>query len=127
MLQNTGYNSAPGYWGYGMTLRILPFVTQTSYFKQLMTSVHCCPFQIEVFTCCSQCRLHIKKVFFFLELERLCKLLAEVETDEDSDFDDGPGDVLEENFSDHENFREHDTELEEDRRHCFSTYQGLHQ
>ncbi|GBL76626.1 hypothetical protein AVEN_221140-1, partial [Araneus ventricosus] len=39
--------------------------------------------------------------------ERLRKFLAEVETDEDSDFDNednGPGDVSEENISDHENF-----------------------
>ncbi|GBN92788.1 hypothetical protein AVEN_15053-1 [Araneus ventricosus] len=36
---------------------------------------------------------------FFLKLERLRKLLAEVETDEDFDSEDnGPGDVLEEIF-----------------------------
>ncbi|GBN18160.1 hypothetical protein AVEN_127197-1 [Araneus ventricosus] len=51
------------------------------------------------------------------EMERLRKLLAEVETDEDPDFDNednGPEDVLEEIFSDHESFCEHDTESEED-------------
>ncbi|GBN22859.1 hypothetical protein AVEN_237221-1 [Araneus ventricosus] len=40
-----------------------------------------------------------------------------VETDEDPDFDNednGPEDVLEEIFSDHESFCEHDTEYEED-------------
>ncbi|GBL94729.1 hypothetical protein AVEN_244717-1 [Araneus ventricosus] len=49
-------------------------------------------------------------------MERLRKLLAEVETDEDPDFgneDNGPEDVLEEIFSDHECFCEHDTESEE--------------
>ncbi|GBM52096.1 hypothetical protein AVEN_131113-1 [Araneus ventricosus] len=47
------------------------------------------------------------------EIELLRKLLLEVETDEDSNFDsedNGPEDVLEENFSDHENFRQDDTE-----------------
>ncbi|GBN02826.1 hypothetical protein AVEN_216786-1 [Araneus ventricosus] len=47
------------------------------------------------------------------EMECLRKLLAEVETDEDSNFDNednGPEDILEENFSDHESFSEHDTE-----------------
>ncbi|GBL99278.1 hypothetical protein AVEN_129041-1, partial [Araneus ventricosus] len=39
---------------------------------------------------------------------------AEIETDEDSDFDNGPEDILEENFSDHESFSEHDTKSEED-------------
>ncbi|GBL83873.1 hypothetical protein AVEN_176797-1, partial [Araneus ventricosus] len=46
------------------------------------------------------------------EMERLRKLLAEVETDEDPDFegeDNGSEDV-----SDHESFWEHETELEED-------------
>ncbi|GBO24073.1 hypothetical protein AVEN_194022-1, partial [Araneus ventricosus] len=50
------------------------------------------------------------------EMERLRKLLAEVETDENPDFDNevnGPGDVLEEIFSDHKSFCEHDTESEE--------------
>ncbi|GBM89643.1 hypothetical protein AVEN_109634-1 [Araneus ventricosus] len=50
------------------------------------------------------------------EMECLRKLLAEVEIDEDSDFDNednGHGDVLEENFSDHECFSEHDTEESE--------------
>ncbi|GBM76653.1 hypothetical protein AVEN_234871-1 [Araneus ventricosus] len=50
------------------------------------------------------------------ELERLRKLLAEVETDEDPNFDNednGPENVLEEIFSDHESFCEHDTESEE--------------
>ncbi|GBN03860.1 hypothetical protein AVEN_72603-1 [Araneus ventricosus] len=40
-----------------------------------------------------------------------------LETDEDSDVDhegNGPEDVLEENFSDHESFSEHDTKSEED-------------
>ncbi|GBM40528.1 hypothetical protein AVEN_128325-1 [Araneus ventricosus] len=92
-----------------MTPRVLPFVPQASYFERPMTSVSCCPFRIEVLTSCSQCRLHTKK--FFLELECLRKLLAEVEADDDSDFyneDNEPGDVLEENFSDDENFSEHD-------------------
>ncbi|GBM25834.1 hypothetical protein AVEN_32500-1, partial [Araneus ventricosus] len=48
------------------------------------------------------------------EIERLRKLPAEVETEEDPDFDNGPEDVLEEIFSDHESFCEHDTESEED-------------
>ncbi|GBN32573.1 hypothetical protein AVEN_35162-1 [Araneus ventricosus] len=51
-------------------------------------------------------------------MESLRKLLAEFETDEDSDFDNEdnrPEDVLEENFSDHENesFSERDKESEE--------------
>ncbi|GBN07238.1 hypothetical protein AVEN_62712-1 [Araneus ventricosus] len=100
-----------------MTPRVLPFVPQTSYFVRLITQVRCCPFRIKVYTCCSQCRLHTKKFKkFFLELESLRKLLTEVETYEDSDFDtedNGPGDVLEENFSDHENFSEYDTESED--------------
>ncbi|GBN73536.1 hypothetical protein AVEN_119252-1 [Araneus ventricosus] len=48
------------------------------------------------------------------EIESLRKLLAEVETDEDSGFDSGPEEVLEVNFSDHESFSKHDTESEED-------------
>ncbi|GBM06492.1 hypothetical protein AVEN_58329-1 [Araneus ventricosus] len=50
-------------------------------------------------------------------MERLRELLAEVETAEDPDFDNednGPEDVSEENFSDHESFCEHDTESKED-------------
>ncbi|GBN12765.1 hypothetical protein AVEN_90855-1 [Araneus ventricosus] len=50
------------------------------------------------------------------EMERLRKLLAEVGTGADPDFDNednGPQDVLEEIFSDHESFCEHDTESEE--------------
>ncbi|GBO06963.1 hypothetical protein AVEN_133197-1 [Araneus ventricosus] len=50
-------------------------------------------------------------------MERLRKLLAEVEIDENSDFDNednGSEDVLEEIFSDHESFCEHGTESEED-------------
>ncbi|GBN04107.1 hypothetical protein AVEN_88938-1 [Araneus ventricosus] len=50
-------------------------------------------------------------------MERLRKLLAEVETNENPDFDNkdnGPEDVLEEIFSDHESFSEHDTESEEE-------------
>ncbi|GBO11388.1 hypothetical protein AVEN_119189-1 [Araneus ventricosus] len=49
------------------------------------------------------------------DIELLRKLLAEVETDEDSDFDkedNGPEEVLEENFSDHEIFSEHATKSE---------------
>ncbi|GBM64306.1 hypothetical protein AVEN_189111-1 [Araneus ventricosus] len=45
-------------------------------------------------------------------MERLHKIIAEVETDEDPDFDNednGPEDVLEDIFSDHESFWEHDT------------------
>ncbi|GBM05095.1 hypothetical protein AVEN_210804-1 [Araneus ventricosus] len=52
-----------------------------------------------------------------IEMECLRKLLAEVETDEDSDFgneDNGPEDVIEENFSDHESFSDNDTESEAD-------------
>ncbi|GBM94822.1 hypothetical protein AVEN_26533-1 [Araneus ventricosus] len=48
-------------------------------------------------------------------MERLRKFLAEVETDEDPDFDNeanGPEDVLDDIFSDHESFCEHDTESE---------------
>ncbi|GBM12138.1 hypothetical protein AVEN_39475-1 [Araneus ventricosus] len=51
------------------------------------------------------------------EMERLRKLIAEIETDEDSDFDNednGPEDILGENFLEHESFREHDSESEED-------------
>ncbi|GBL76044.1 hypothetical protein AVEN_234354-1 [Araneus ventricosus] len=50
-------------------------------------------------------------------MESLHKLLAEVETDEDPDIvneDNGLEDVLEEIFSDHESFCEHDMESEED-------------
>ncbi|GBN88190.1 hypothetical protein AVEN_231800-1 [Araneus ventricosus] len=50
-------------------------------------------------------------------MERLRKPFAEVETDEDPDFeneDNGFEDVLEEVFSDHESFSEHDTKSEED-------------
>ncbi|GBO17664.1 hypothetical protein AVEN_257394-1 [Araneus ventricosus] len=47
------------------------------------------------------------------EMERLSKVLAEVETDEDPVFDNGSEDVLEEDFSDHERFSELDTESEE--------------
>ncbi|GBN88058.1 hypothetical protein AVEN_258605-1 [Araneus ventricosus] len=52
------------------------------------------------------------------EMERLRKILPEVETDEDSDFDSGdiePENILEENFMNHESFSEQDTESEEDR------------
>ncbi|GBO07422.1 hypothetical protein AVEN_20858-1 [Araneus ventricosus] len=51
------------------------------------------------------------------ERERLRKLFAELETDEDSDFDNKgnrPDDILEEKFSNHESFSEYDTESEED-------------
>ncbi|GBN03634.1 hypothetical protein AVEN_198019-1 [Araneus ventricosus] len=51
------------------------------------------------------------------ETERLRKLLAEIETDEDPDFDNegnGHEDVLEDIFSDHENFCEHNMESEKD-------------
>ncbi|GBN97578.1 hypothetical protein AVEN_201563-1 [Araneus ventricosus] len=51
------------------------------------------------------------------EMERLRRLLAEVETDEGSDFeneDNGSENNLEDNFSDRESFCEHDTEWEED-------------
>ncbi|GBN67751.1 hypothetical protein AVEN_181016-1 [Araneus ventricosus] len=50
------------------------------------------------------------------QTKRLRKLLAEVESDQDSDFDNednGPEDILEENFPDHESFSEHVTESEE--------------
>ncbi|GBO09980.1 hypothetical protein AVEN_205049-1, partial [Araneus ventricosus] len=46
------------------------------------------------------------------EVERLRKLFAELETDEDSDFgNEGnrPEDILEESFSNHESFSEYDT------------------
>ncbi|GBL88648.1 hypothetical protein AVEN_195641-1 [Araneus ventricosus] len=45
------------------------------------------------------------------EIERLRKLLVEVETDDGTG--NGPEDVLEEIFSDHESFCENDTESEE--------------
>ncbi|GBN10821.1 hypothetical protein AVEN_100375-1 [Araneus ventricosus] len=85
-----------------MTPSVLPFVSHTNYFERLITSVRCCPFRIEVFTCCSQCPLHTKKKW---------NVLAEVETDEDSD--NGPEDVSEEIFLDHESFCEPYTESEE--------------
>ncbi|GBM19550.1 hypothetical protein AVEN_108017-1 [Araneus ventricosus] len=94
-----------------MTPRVSPIVAQTSYFTWLIWSARCFPFRIEVFTCFSQCLLHMKKK------ERLHTLHAEVETDEDSDFeneDHGPEDVLELNSSYHENFSANDTESEED-------------
>ncbi|GBL54263.1 hypothetical protein AVEN_114419-1 [Araneus ventricosus] len=50
-------------------------------------------------------------------MDRLRKLLAEVETDEDPDFhneDNGPEDVLEVIFSDRESFCGYDTESEKD-------------
>ncbi|GBM00553.1 hypothetical protein AVEN_272082-1 [Araneus ventricosus] len=50
-------------------------------------------------------------------MKRLRKLLAEVETYEDPDFDNednGREDVLEEIFSDHESFIDHDKKSEED-------------
>ncbi|GBL81558.1 hypothetical protein AVEN_17749-1, partial [Araneus ventricosus] len=50
------------------------------------------------------------------ELKRLRKLVTEVETDGYPEFDNednGLEDVLEEIFSDHESFCEHDTESEE--------------
>ncbi|GBM01131.1 hypothetical protein AVEN_27231-1 [Araneus ventricosus] len=75
-------------------------------------AVRCCPFRIEVFTCCSKRRLHMKKKW-----RVLCILLAEVETDEDSDFhkeDNGPEYILEEHFSDHKSFSEHDADSQED-------------
>ncbi|GBM81525.1 hypothetical protein AVEN_227778-1 [Araneus ventricosus] len=83
-----------------MTSRVLPFVPHTSY--QLFHAAY-----------------NVSSLLFFpnriiyplltmptpfeKEMERLYKLLAEVETDEDS-----------ENFSDHENFSEYDAESEED-------------
>ncbi|GBM66281.1 hypothetical protein AVEN_235784-1 [Araneus ventricosus] len=51
-------------------------------------------------------------------MERIRKLLAGVESDEDPNFDNecnGPEDDLEEIFSDHETFWKHDTESEENR------------
>ncbi|GBM27477.1 hypothetical protein AVEN_205264-1 [Araneus ventricosus] len=51
------------------------------------------------------------------EMERLRTILAEIETNEDPNFDNegnGPEDVSEENVSDQESFSEHDTESEED-------------
>ncbi|GBN28574.1 hypothetical protein AVEN_200514-1 [Araneus ventricosus] len=50
-------------------------------------------------------------------MERLHKFLAEVETDDDSDFDNGPEDGLEENFSEHESFCEAESEEDEDSEH----------
>ncbi|GBN34202.1 hypothetical protein AVEN_25465-1 [Araneus ventricosus] len=47
-------------------------------------------------------------------MERLCKLLSEVETDEVSDIQNEHEYVLQENFSTRESFSEHDTESEED-------------
>ncbi|GBN18435.1 hypothetical protein AVEN_236858-1 [Araneus ventricosus] len=55
--------------------------------------------------------------FYEKEMQRLRKLLAEAERDEDSDFDNednGHENILEENFSGHERFSEHDPESEED-------------
>ncbi|GBN09973.1 hypothetical protein AVEN_159694-1 [Araneus ventricosus] len=61
-----------------MTPRVFPFVPQTSCFTWLIRSAHCFPCRIEVFTCFPA---------YEKEMECLRKLLAEVETDEDSDFD----------------------------------------
>ncbi|GBO07190.1 hypothetical protein AVEN_274885-1 [Araneus ventricosus] len=47
-------------------------------------------------------------------MERLRKLLAEVETDEDPDFDNEDNGCLEDILSYHESFSEHDTMSEED-------------
>ncbi|GBM49059.1 hypothetical protein AVEN_155818-1 [Araneus ventricosus] len=47
------------------------------------------------------------------EMEPLRKLRAEVETDEDADFDNGPEDGLEDTFSVRESFSKYDTELVE--------------
>ncbi|GBL98104.1 hypothetical protein AVEN_84601-1 [Araneus ventricosus] len=47
------------------------------------------------------------------EMEHLPKLLAQAETDEVSGFANRPEDILEDNFSDHESFSEHDMESEE--------------
>ncbi|GBM10524.1 hypothetical protein AVEN_109321-1 [Araneus ventricosus] len=93
-----------------MTPRVLPFVPQTSYFTRLITSARCCPFRIEVYTSRSQCRLRKEKKWsvykhFFLKLK-----LMKIQTLTMKAM--GPEDVLEENFSDHESFSEHDTELE---------------
>ncbi|GBN18721.1 hypothetical protein AVEN_137462-1 [Araneus ventricosus] len=74
--------------------------------------VHCFPFLNR--------RIYLlltKPTSYEKEMQRLRKLLDKVESDEDSDFsneDNGPEDILEENFSDHESFSEHDTESEED-------------
>ncbi|GBN60745.1 hypothetical protein AVEN_37925-1 [Araneus ventricosus] len=71
------------------------------------------------------------------EMERLRKLLAEVQTNEYSDHeneDNLPEDVWEENFSDHECFSEHDTESEVagdsgneevNNSECFSSNDGV--
>ncbi|GBM30257.1 hypothetical protein AVEN_26164-1 [Araneus ventricosus] len=64
------------------------------------------------------------------EMERLLKLLAEVETTQDPYFDsedDGPEDVLEEIFSDHESLCGHDTESKEDGDYgnCFHQKRAL--
>ncbi|GBM45275.1 hypothetical protein AVEN_36639-1 [Araneus ventricosus] len=96
-----------------MTPRVSPFVTQTSYFVWLIRSVLYFSFRIEVFTCFSQCRHHMKNIWsvyvnFLLDLK-----LMKIQTEDTED--NGPDDVLEENFSDHESLSEHDTELEEDR------------
>ncbi|GBO07252.1 hypothetical protein AVEN_174913-1 [Araneus ventricosus] len=51
------------------------------------------------------------------EMERLRKLFAELETDEDSDFDNEnnrPEDISEESFSNHESFSSYDTVSKED-------------
>ncbi|GBO22193.1 hypothetical protein AVEN_153440-1 [Araneus ventricosus] len=47
-------------------------------------------------------------------MERLRKLLADDETDENPEFDNEENEVLEDNFSDHESFSKYDTESEED-------------
>ncbi|GBO40913.1 hypothetical protein AVEN_236930-1 [Araneus ventricosus] len=77
-----------------MTPRVLPFVSQTSYFKRLITSVRCCPFRIEVFTCCSQLTMLTS---YEKEMKLLRKLLAEIEADKESDFDNGPEDIVAQN------------------------------
>ncbi|GBM77604.1 hypothetical protein AVEN_165631-1 [Araneus ventricosus] len=84
---------------------VFPFVPRISYFTRLIASVR-------------------RSIYLLLtlpttyekEMELLRKLLAEIETDEDSDFeneDNEPENNLKENYPDHECFSEHDTVSEE--------------
>ncbi|GBN33979.1 hypothetical protein AVEN_208296-1 [Araneus ventricosus] len=93
-----------------MTPRVFPFVQQISYFEGAdnVSSLLSCPNR-------SIYLLLTMPTPYEKEMERLRKFLSEVETEEDPAFDNEPEDVLEEIFSDHESFCEHDTESEEDR------------
>ncbi|GBM00247.1 hypothetical protein AVEN_32601-1 [Araneus ventricosus] len=96
------------YCGYGMTQRVLPLLPQTR-FHSADNVISLLSFPNR-----SIYLLLTMPTTYEKEMERLRKLFAEIETDEDSDFDNEPEDILGENFSDHESFREYDTESEED-------------